>query len=73
MKEKKKRLRAYHQAVTKGLSSSSKFSGSCVLTLQTIPLKDLRLETSQILCDEDYVSSLYESNIISTEERNVLA
>ena len=26
-----------HQAVTKGLTSSSKFSGSCVLTLQTSP------------------------------------
>ena len=27
----------YWQAVTKDLSSSSKFSGSCVLTLQTLP------------------------------------
>jgi len=26
------------QAVTKDLTSSSKFSGSCVLTLQTLPL-----------------------------------
>ena len=26
-----------HQAVTKGLSSTSKFSGSCVPTLQTLP------------------------------------
>ena len=28
---------AEHQAVTKDLTSSSKFSGSCVLTLQTLP------------------------------------
>ena len=29
-----------HQAVTKGLSSTSKFSGSCVPTLQTLPPRD---------------------------------
>lgn len=28
---------SHHQAVTKGLSSTSKFSGSCVPTLQTLP------------------------------------
>ena len=27
-----------NQAVTKDLTSSSKFSGSCVLTLQTLPI-----------------------------------
>ena len=34
IKRKKGRV---SQAVTKDLSSSSKFSGSCVLTLQTLP------------------------------------
>lgn len=29
--------RTEHQADTKNLTSSSKFSGSCVLTLQTLP------------------------------------
>jgi len=30
-----------HQTVTKGLTSSSKFSGSCVPTLQTLPISCL--------------------------------
>merc|ERR1712194_153254 len=34
---RKKRKTRVSQAVTKDLSSSSKFSGSCVLTLQTPP------------------------------------
>ena len=38
-KEKKRQtIRKIHQAVTKGLTSSSKFSGYNVLTLQTIPI-----------------------------------
>ena len=32
--------RYLHQAVTKDLTSSSKFSGSCVLTLQTLQIKE---------------------------------
>ena len=31
-----------NQAVTKDLTSSSKFSGSCVLTLQTLPIDNYR-------------------------------
>ncbi len=34
--EKEDKRKAFYQAVTKDLSSSSKFSGSCVLTLQTL-------------------------------------
>ena len=45
IKRKKGRV---SQAVTKDLSSSSKFSGSCVLTLQTLP-KRKRKEGASVL------------------------
>jgi len=43
MKEKRKKGRV-SQAVTKDLSSSSKFSGSCVLTLQTLPKRKEKMK-----------------------------
>ena len=36
------------QAVTKDLTSSSKFSGSCVLTLQTLPIKEKERERKRL-------------------------